>query len=184
MHRQGLETKKLCNFRTQTLDDWQDWQWFKHFCHANGITTCRPLIAFIRSFRRGMDGLKEGLERKQKREVLNAFPLIIALEQQNTFVYSVEKPRRQPTSEQLFFKDNFRTATMSTRLRFSYILEKSQHLFKHGQKSFCFKDFAEIKHHHFRKLMVRLRKSGHIVTVEPRTCPRFYMLTSPPRTTE
>ena len=130
-----------------------------------------------------MDGLVEGLEKKDRREVLNAFPLIIALEQQNTFVYSVEKPRRQQP-DLLFFQDNFRTATMKARMRLSYVLEKARYLHRSGQRTFCFRDFAEIKHSHFRKLIGKLKKSGHLAAMDPRTCPRFYRLVNPERTRE
>jgi len=176
-------TQQICNFRAQTDDDWTDWKWFVQWCKDSGITTCRPLIAFIRSFRRSMDGLIEGLEARGKREILNAFHLIVALEQQNTFVYSVEKPRRQQP-DLLFFRNNFRTATITSRMRLSYILEKARFLHKHIQKTFCFRDFAEIKHYQFRKLVLQLKRSGHIVAVEPRTNPRFYTLIDSPRTKE
>ena len=173
-----LQENPICNFRAQTIDDWVDWNWFKDWCKDQGLTTCRPLIAFIRSFRKSMEGLKEGLEQKGKRELLNAFPLIVALDQQNTFVYSVDKFRRTPKLE-LFLKDNFRTGTICTRMAVSYVLEKARYLLRNGQSTFCFRDFAEMKHGYFRKTIGRLRQSGEIATVEPRSCPRMYMLMYP-----
>lgn len=173
----------ICNFRAQTEQDWEDWKWFVQWCKQSGITTCKPLIAFIRSFRRSMEGLIEGLEKKGKREILNAFPLIIALDQQNTFVYSIEKPRRQKP-DLLFFRNNFRTATIPLRMRLSYVLEKARYYHKCGQRTFCFRDFAEIKHSHFRKIILRLKRNGDIIPLEPRTCPRFYRIVDPRGTKE
>ena len=176
--QQELQPHPICNFRAQTLDDWKDWRWFVDWCSKRGLTTCRPLIAFIRSFRRSMEGLEKGLTEKGKRELLNAFPLIIALEQQNTFVYSVEKFRRTPKPE-LFLKDTFRTGTIRTRMALSYVLEKARYMYRNGQRTFCFRDFAEIKHGHFRKLVAKLIKSNELLAVDPRSCPRFYMLLQP-----
>lgn len=172
------EKQQICNFRAQTADDWQDWKWFVDYCRTHGITTCRPLIAFIRAFRTGMEGLA-----RAKPEVFNAFPVIVQLKQQNTFVYSVEKPRRTPDLSS-YLRNNFVTATTGRRMAEAYVLEKAQWLFTRGQKTFCFRDYMELKHGTFRKLVLSLKKRDELIPLDPRTCPRFYMLSSPPGTTE
>mgnify|MGYP001158970818 CR=1 FL=1 len=179
--RMGHSKRNLiCNFRAQTIEDWDHWVWFKDWCQDRGLTTCRPVIAFISSFRRSIEGLEEGLQKKGKRELLNAFPFIVALEQQNTFIYQLDKPRRTPKpTGDLFLRNNYRTITMTVRRRLSYILDKARYLTRQGQRTWCFRDFMEIQHCYFRKDMQRLIDSGEIVKVEPRTNPRFYMLIDP-----
>lgn len=121
-----------------------------------------------------MEGLAEA-----KPEVFNGFPVIVQLEQQNTFVYSVEKPRRTPDLTR-YLRNNFVTATTSRRMAEAYVLEKAEWLFRRGQKTFCFRDFMELKHGTFRKLILSLKQRDEIIPVEPRTCPRFYMLSCSP----
>ena len=169
------EQNLLCNFRAQTLDDWKDWLWFKNQCKDQGLTICRPLIAFIRSYRKFVEGI-------DKPEVVNAFPVVVQLKQQNTFVYSVEKPRRTPDLSR-YIKNIFVT-TISKAMADAYVLQKAQRLYLEGQKTFCFKDFSELRHGRFRKMVQRLRSKDEITTVEPRTCPRFYTLMNPPENNE
>ena len=167
------EQNLLCNFRVQTLDDWSDWIWFKDHCKTQGLTICRPLIAFIRAFRK----FSEGIENQP--ELINSFPVVIQLKQQNTFVYSMEKPRRQPDLSS-YIKNIFVTAT-SRAMADAYVLQKAQQLYLERQRTFCFKDFGELRHDRFRKIIQRLKKKGELVPKEPRSCPRFYMLLHPPR---
>ncbi|MFQ6064250.1 MAG: hypothetical protein ACE5L6_02125 [Candidatus Bathyarchaeia archaeon] len=173
-----MSKQQICNFRAQTSEDWRDWKWFVHYCKSQGLTTCRPLIAFIRAFRRGMEGLSTA-----KPEVFNGFPVIVQLQQQNTFVYSLEKPRRTPDLS-CYLRNNFVTATTSRRMAEAYVLQKAEWLYRRGQRTFCFRDFIELKHGTFRKLILSLKRHDEVIPVDPRTCPRFYMLATPPRTTQ
>jgi len=161
----------LCNFRAQTLDDWKDWLWFKSQCKDQGLTICRPLVAFIRSYRKFVEGIDTP-------EVVNAFPVVVQLKQQNTFVYSEVKPRRRPSLES-YIKNIFVTAT-SKAMADAYVLQKAQQLYLEGQRTFCFKNFSELRHGRFRKIIQRLKQKNELVAMEPRTCPRFYTLMHPP----
>ncbi|MFX0202722.1 MAG: hypothetical protein ACFFCW_41995 [Candidatus Hodarchaeota archaeon] len=128
-------------------------------------------MANIRAFRKFVEGINTP-------ETINAFPIIIQLKQQNTFVYSTVKPRREPKPNS-YFRNSF--ATFSSRASTeAYILQKVQELWKKGQKSFCFKDFPEIKYESFKQLIFRLRKAEKVIPKEPRTNPRFYALMDPP----
>lgn len=171
MTKQGStgSAKQICNFRVQTEQDWLDWEWFKSHCRKQGITTCRVLIAYIRSYRKFWESIDSP-------EIINAFPLMIKMKQQNTFVYSIEKPRRLPNLSQ--YVNNYLTVSNEAWVR-SYILEKARFHWKKGQKSFCFKDYPEIKHQSFRHAILRLKQRKEVRAKEPRTCPRFYELLHP-----
>jgi len=119
----------------------------------------------------------EGID---KPEIVNAFPVVVNLKQQNTFVYSEVKPRRKPNIES-YIKNIFVTG-LSRAMAEAYVLQKAQQLYLEGQETFCFKDFGELKHVKFRKIVQRLKKKQEITPKEPRTCPRFYITPKEPRT--
>jgi len=111
-------------------------------------------------------------------ETLNAFPMIVQLKQQNTFVYSAITPRRQPKPNS-YFKNYF--VTFGSRgMAEAYVLQKARDLHKQGQRSFCFRDFHEIKPNSFKQIVFRLRNKGELTTMKPRTRPQFYTLMHPP----
>jgi len=41
---------------------------------------------------------------------------------------------------------------------------------------FCFRDFPEINHGVFRKLILKLREEGRVLAMKPRSLPEFYIL--------
>lgn len=171
--------KSLCNFRVQTQRDWENWIWFKNYCNDQGLTICRPLIAFIASFRKFAEGIETA--KGERPELINAFPMLVQLKQQNTFVWSVDKPRRTPTDHSL---DRFANLSKKRAITIgeyvdSYILDKARFMWMQGQRTFCFKDFIEIQHRKFRNAMSKLKRKKEIVPCTPRTNPRFYFLTDP-----
>ena len=164
----------ICNFRAQNDSDWDAWCWFKDYCSKNGITICRPLLAFVQTFRKSIEGLDQG--KMERPELINAFPVLIQLKQQNTFIYTMEKPRRSPT--QTAFGHKYGTATIC--YLDAYIENKARWLWNEkGLKHFMFKDFGEIKHATFRKAVSRMRKAGLLQATRPRSNPRTYFLTDP-----
>ena len=167
----------LCNFRAQTLKDYKVWEWFKEDCKKRGLSICRPVIAFIQSYKKFIEGIEAIKE--ERSEIINAFPLLIQIKQQNTFVWTVEKPRRLPNMKTLsrYTRNTFGTTT--TPYIDSYILEKARYLWRKGQHTWCFKDFRELRHSTFRKAIVRLTKADEIEHIEPRSCPRFYCIKHP-----
>ena len=164
----------ICNFRAQNQSDWDTWNWFKDYCSKNGITICRPVLAFLQSFRKMAEGLEKA--KMERPELINAFPVLIQLKQQNTFIYQTEKPRRSPT--QTAFGHKYGTTTIC--YLDAYIENKARWLWStHGLKHFCFLDFKEIKHATFRKAVCRMIKKELLQATRPRSCPRTYFLTDP-----
>jgi len=164
----------ICNFRAQNDSDWDTWCWFKDYCSKNGITICRPVLAFVQTFRKMIEGLDQG--KMERPELINAFPVLVQLKQQNTFIYQTEKPRRSPS--QTAFGHKYGTATIP--YLDSYIENKARWLWvTHGLRAFCFRDFGEINHATFRKAVCRMIKKGILQATLPRSNPRTYFLTDP-----
>lgn len=96
---------------------------------------------------------------------------VINLQQQNTFVYSVQKPRREPP--ELICARNKYTSTISSLAFQAYVMEKAREL----HRSFSFRDFPELGHDFFRKCVLRLKNRRKVLPLQPRTNPRYYILT-------
>jgi hypothetical protein len=62
--------------------------------------------------------------------------------------------------------------TISSVLFEAYVLNKARDL----TREFSYRDFLEIKHDVFRRIILRLRRKGKIVANPQRTLPRFYFL--------
>jgi len=43
-------------------------------------------------------------------------------------------------------------------------------------RSFSYRDFLELEHNSFRKIVLRLKKKGKIIALPQRTNPRYYVL--------
>jgi hypothetical protein len=96
---------------------------------------------------------------------------VINLQQNNVFTYQVMKPRREPFSLSCV-KPEFRR-TFSSILFEAYVLQKARDL----NREFSFRDFLELEHDAFRRIVRRLRRKGKVVANPMRTCPRFFILT-------
>jgi hypothetical protein len=68
---------------------------------------------------------------------------------------------------------NLPKCTICSRAFQAYIIEKAREL----NRSFSFKDYPEINHDLFRKLILMLKKSGRVLPMKLRTNPRFFILT-------
>jgi hypothetical protein len=176
------EQNLLCNFRAQTIEDFNSWEWYKEDCKKRGLTICRPIIALIRSYKKFVEGLESA--KSERPELINAFPVLVQLKQQNTFVWTVEKPRRMPNMKSLSKYTKNTLGTTTTGYVDSYILEKARYLWRKGQRTWCFLDFRELKHSTFRKAIMRLKEADEIEPIEPRSCPRFYSIKHPLGTLE
>ena len=57
-----------------------------------------------------------------------------------------------------------------------WLLRRNPHLLWDLTREFSYRDFLEIKHDAFRRIILRLRRKGKIVANPQRTVPRFYFL--------
>lgn len=163
------ETKKkdlICNFRAPDLAHYELWQRFKRWCQDHGLDVCRVALSQIDAFMQAV----EAPSKEAKVKLTTALGQLIDIEQHNTFIYSVEKPRRVPIALDCAKPEFQRTIT--SRASEAYVLEKAREL----KRSFSYRDFLELGHVSFRKIVMRLKTRGKIVALPQRSNPRYYVL--------
>ena len=110
-----------------------------------------------------MKGTEEAAQVRTGKQTIN-------IQQNNVFQYQVSKPRREPYDLSCVKKEYQRT--FSSLLLEAYVLNKAREL----TREFSFRDFLELKHDAFRRIILRLKRKGKIVANPQRTVPRFYFL--------
>lgn len=95
---------------------------------------------------------------------------VVNIQQNNVFQYQVQKPRREPFSLDCVKKEYQRT--FSSIVFEAYILNKAREM----TQEFSYRDFLELKHDAFRRIVLRLKRKGKVVANPHRTHPRFYFL--------
>lgn len=88
----------------------------------------------------------------------------------NTFLYQVSKPRREPIQMNCA-KSAFQRTITSSAFE-AYVLEKAREI----SREFSYRDFLELNHNSFRRIVLRLKRKGKIIANPQRTNPRFYIL--------
>jgi len=156
-----LRQNLICNFRAPDQDAFLIWQQFKQWAVDHGLDVCYLTLSLCQGFLKSVHNVDEPT-------LIPTGTKIIQIQQANTFVYGVEKPRREPVNLNCSQAAFSRTITRAAWE--SYIVEKGRDL----ERSFSYRDFMEIGHSTFRKSIVRLRKNRKIKALEPRTNPRFY----------
>jgi hypothetical protein len=130
----------------------------------DNLDVCRVTIGFMESWLKARTGGKEAIALLGPNQQ-------ISIKQKNIFQYQVVKPRREPFSLNCV-KPEFRR-TFSSILFEAYVLDKARRKLK-GE--FCFRDFLELEHDSFRRIVLRLKRKGLVVAVPQRTIPRLYLL--------
>ncbi len=130
-----------------------------------GLDVCRVTIGFAESWLAAKQGRKEGSELQAMGKTE------IHIHQDNTFNYQVQKPRREPYTLSCV-KPEFRR-TFSSILFEAYVLDKARRKLK-GE--FCFRDYLELDHDAFRRIIMRLKRKGLVVRIPERTMPQMYLL--------
>lgn len=153
----------ICNFRAPDLEHYQVWSDFKEAVRGQGLDICFVTLALCQAWLKGLEGATEISQIAAPIQVIN-------LQQQNTFVYRVHKPRREPL--ELICSQKVSSRAITSRLFQAYIMEEARDL----QHSFCFRDFPELEHSLFRKCILKLKNREKILPLQPRTNPRFYIL--------
>jgi hypothetical protein len=159
-----LESQKqnlICNFRAPSEKEFLEWQEYKEYVKNQGLDICRVTIGLTNAF---MAGIKGAINLQGKEQVVN-------IQMNNQFLYQVKHPHRQPYSLNCV-KPEFRR-TFSSVLFEAYVLNKAREI----NREFSFRDFLELKHDAFRRIVIRLKRKGKIIANPERTIPRFYYLT-------
>jgi hypothetical protein len=139
----------ICNFRAPNLAEFQRWKEYVQWAKDNGTDVCHLTLSLTDSF--------------NGKQVVN-------IQQNNVFQYQVSKPRREPYDLSCVKKEYQKT--ISSALFEAYVLNKARDL----TREFSYRDFLEIKHDAFRRIILRLRRKGKIGANPQRTLPRFYFL--------
>ena len=150
----------ICNFRAPNLKEFQRWKDYVHWAKDNGTDVCHLTLSLTDSFMKGIEGAAEVRNGKQ----------VINIQQNNVFQYQVSKPRREIYDLSCVKKKYQKT--ISSVLFEAYVLNKARDL----TREFSYRDFLEIKHDAFRRIILRLRHKGKVVANPQRTLPRFYFL--------
>jgi hypothetical protein len=150
----------ICNFRAPNLEQYQRWKVYVQWAKDNGQDVCHLTLSLTDAFMKGVEGAA------QVRNVSQ----IVNIQQNNVFQYKVAKPRREPYDLSCVRKEFQRT--ISSVLFEAYVLNKAREL----TREFSYRDFLELKHDAFRRIVLRLRRKGKIVANPQRTLPQFYFL--------
>ncbi len=153
----------ICNFRAPDSKHFQVWLDFKKEARSLGLDTCYLILSLCQSWLKAVEGVSSTTQIVTHMQVIN-------LQQQNTFLYGVQKPRREP--HEMICSLGKYSGTIRSLVFQSYITEKARDL----NRSFMFRMFPELGHDLFRKCILNLKKRGKVLPLEPRTNPRFYIL--------
>jgi len=147
---------RIFNIKISTWEGWQEVQKFKADVWEKGLDVCHVTLSLIRAYNDGSSQVNNGAS-------------VQNIQMNNTFVYSPQKPRREPFS--ICAKKDY--SVTITRAAFDYyILGKAREI----PESFSYRDFLELDHALFRKSVSRLRRQRKIIALEPRSNPRYYIL--------
>jgi hypothetical protein len=150
----------ICNFRAPSLQKFQRWKAYVQWTKDNGMDVCHLTLSLTDSFMKGIEGAAQVRNGNQ----------VVNIQQNNVFQYQVSKPRREPYNLSCVRKEFQKT--ISSALFEAYVLNKARDL----TREFSYRDFLELKHDAFRRIILRLRRKGKIVANPQRTVPRFYFL--------
>ena len=164
MSSQVAEPQKslVCTFKAPSQEKRKVWSDYCQAVKDDGLDICRVTIGFAEAYLAAQKG--EGVEFKTEQGKT-------IIEQHNVFTYQISKPRREPYSLECV-KLEFRR-TFSSLLFEAYVIEKARTI----SREFSFRDFLELKHDAFRRIVLRLKRKGKIIAHPQRTNPRFYILT-------
>ncbi len=150
----------ICNFRAPNLEEFQRWKVYVQWAKDNGMDVCHLTLSLTDSFMKGIAGAAQVRTAGQ----------VVNIQQVNTFQYQVQKPRREPYSLDCVKEEYQRT--FSSILFEAYVLNKAREI----TREFSYRDFLELKHDAFRRIVLRLRRKGKVIANPQSTHPQFYFL--------
>ncbi len=154
---------KTIGFRPATADAYRENLRLRWLSKDTGSDTCFLYSMYAQSF----NAFHDGVNAKDPKALLGAN--IFNIQQNNQFNYMPQVPRREP----LNISNRAISGTVISRALERYILLGALSM----PHTFCLRDFSELSHNCFKKVIQRLKRQGLIESMEPRTNPRFYRLT-------
>ena len=158
---QAKKPDLICNFRAPSMKEYLEWQEYKQYVKEQGLDVCRVTIGLTNAFMSGVKGAAQ----------VNGQGQNVQVQMNNQFLYQVNTPRQEPFSLNCV-KPEFRR-TFSSILFEAYVLDKARRKIK-GE--FCFRDFLELNHDAFRRIIMRLKRKGLVIGIPERTVPMMYVL--------
>lgn len=155
----------LCNFRAPDFEHWQLWEGFKLECQQKGLDICHVVLSLCESWLNASQGIK------QNESQITAANQIVNLQQTNLFNYNVGKPRREPEIPNRMTKWLSQKHLRSIFID-CYVLQTLREI----NESASYLGFPLLNPTSFHRSVKRLIKKGKIMALEPRTCPRVYIL--------
>lgn len=155
---------RICNFRAPDDEWFKVWIEFQGTTKSLGLDICHVALSLFKAW---IEAHKTGIGYL---EIGNSANMIFVW-QTNEFNYNVGKPRRERF--QMDCSKNLPKCTLCSRAFQAYIVESAREL----DRSFSFRDFLEINHDQFRKLILVLKKRQKILPMFPRANPETYILT-------
>ncbi len=143
------------------MDEFIHWKQYVQWAKDNGMDVCHLTLSLTDAF---MAGQKGAAEVRTAGQTVN-------IQQINNFQYQVQKPRREPYSLDCVKPEYQRT--FSSVLFDAYVRDKARRI----NDAFCYRDFIELKHDSFRRIMLRLRQKGEVVANPQRSHPQYFFLT-------
>ena len=142
------------------------WNRFVDIVKEDGQDVCRVVYGLAQAYVAQHDAVKEAIKLYPNFQTIN-------LTQHNSFGYTVStKMRRIPYDNRVFFS-SMRKTMMSVVLD-AYILYKAEHVLP--KPEFTYRDFMEIEHGAFRRIIRRLIQKGSVLRSPLRTYPQCYSL--------
>jgi hypothetical protein len=151
----------ICNFRAPNEEEFLRWKAYVQWAKENGMDVCHLTLSLTDAFMRGVEGAAQVQTGKQ----------VVNIQQNNVFQYQVQKPRREPYSLECVREEFQRT--ISSVLFEAYVLNKAREI----TREFSYRDFLELKHDAFRRIVLRLKRKGKVLPSSQRSHPQFYSLT-------
>jgi hypothetical protein len=145
----------ICNFRAPNLRLFERWKVYVQWAKDNGMDVCHLTLSLTDAFMKGTEAAAMVRSGKQ----------VINIQQSNVFQYQVQKPRREPYSLDCVKPEYQRT--FSSVLFEAYVLNKSREM----TREFSYRDFLELKHDAFRRIVLRLKQKGKIIANPQKTHP-------------
>jgi hypothetical protein len=139
-----------------------EWQNYKQLVKDQGLDVCHVTLCLTDAYRKAGQGSAE----------FKHIGASVSIIMHNNFAYQVQKPRQEPFALSCV-KPEFRR-TFSSILFEAYVVQKASKL----GREFSYLDFLELKHDAFRRIAMRLKRKGEILTSPVRTVPQFYYLAS------
>jgi hypothetical protein len=142
------------------LEHYQRWKAYVQWAKDNGMDVCHLTLGLIDAYMKGIEGAAQ---------VRNGMQ-VVNIQQNNVFQYQVQKPRREPYSLDCVKPEYQRT--FSGVLFEAYVLNKAREI----TREFSYRDFLELRHDAFRRIVLRLRQKGKVIANPQKTHPQFYFL--------